>query len=80
MEICRELLEQVRRSLSLDPHPTVEARRSALVCGCFKGDTRRCYSAAAARAAPAAHVAPGAARTQAAEASSAARWNPQDMI
>ena len=42
MEICRELLEQVRRSLSLDPHPTVEARRSALVCGCFKGDTRRC--------------------------------------
>lgn len=32
MEICRELLEQVKRSLSLDtPHPRVGARRSALV-------------------------------------------------
>lgn len=59
-------------------HTLEERWRS--VCIKNKGDTRRCYSAAAARAAPAAHVAPGAARTQAAEASSAARWNPQDMI
>ena len=31
MEICRELLQQVRRSLSLDPPPGSRARRSALV-------------------------------------------------